>query len=243
MFGQSAGAAAIDLHSYAYADDPIVSGFVLQSGTAWGFGLQTQSAAASLWYAAAGKVGCNDGAVTDDEIISCMAAVSSEELIRRLPPVPYGETPGLPYGPIIDGNLVFSSYGGRTPAAVPALIGNNDDESGLSKNVTPWWSRLPPWFWPIQNIYAYTCPAGQRAAVNMANGNPTWRYRWFGSFPNVLLPWIPYNGSWHGSEVWLHIVQFHSPWTPVSSNRSHSCPRYSTRHHSTTSPTRTWRMR
>lgn len=200
-FGQSAGAASIDLHSYAYADDPIASGFILQSGTAWGFGLQTASAANELWYTAAGAVGCMSGVPNPDKVSSCMMKVPPKVLIRKLPPVPYGYTPGLPFGPVIDGKLVFGNYQDRTPAARPMLIGNTDDESGLSKRLTPWWSGVPSWFWWVQNVYVFTCPAGQRAAVNMANGYPTWRYRWFGAFPNTLLPWIPYNGSWHGSEV------------------------------------------
>ncbi|KAI1842347.1 hypothetical protein JX266_011515 [Neoarthrinium moseri] len=201
MFGQSAGAAAADLHSYAYAHDPIASGYILQSGTAWGFGLQTQPAASDLWYDAARAVGCDRGPDDPDETFSCMLRVPSGKLITRLPPVPYGYTPGLPYGPVVDGKLVFGNYQERTPAARAVLVGNTNDESGMSKQLTPWWSGLPSWYWQVQNIYVYTCPAGQRAAVNVAKGNPTWRYRWFGAFPNVLLPWTPYNGSWHGSEL------------------------------------------
>lgn len=201
MSGQSAGAASIDLHSYAYADDPIVSGYVLQSGTAWGFGVQPQSAAKDLWYLAARAVGCIKGPANADAIFSCMMNVPSKVLIKHLPAVPYGFTPGLPFGPIVDDKLVFASYHDRTPAARPMLIGNTNDESGMSKQLTPWWSGLPKWYWRVQNVYVFTCPAGERAAVNVAKGNPTWRYRWFGAFPNTLLPWNPYNGSWHGSEV------------------------------------------
>ncbi|KAI0125069.1 carboxylesterase [Xylariales sp. AK1849] len=200
MFGQSAGAASTDLYSYAHVHDPIASGFILQSGTAWGFGLQTQSAAADLWYTAAKAVGCKNGTNTD-KVFSCMMKVSPRALIKYLPSIRYGYTPGLPYGPVIDGKLVFATYHNRTPAARPALIGNTNDESGLSKRLTPGWSGLPNWYWPVQNVYVFTCPAAQRAALNVAKGNPTWRYRWFGAFPNVLLPWIPYNGSWHGSEL------------------------------------------
>ncbi|KAK9420204.1 hypothetical protein SUNI508_06732 [Seiridium unicorne] len=201
MFGQSAGAASIDIHSYAYANDPIASAYVLQSGTAWSFGLQPPPAASNLWYGAARAVGCNNGMTTPGAVFNCMMKVPSTELIKSLPPIPYGVTPGLPYGPVVDGKIVFQNYHDLTPAARPMVIGNTNDESGMTKLLTPWWSGMPSWYYQVQNTYVFTCPAGQRAAVNFANGNPTWRYRWFGAFPNVLLPWTPYNGSWHGSEL------------------------------------------
>ncbi|KAK6067405.1 carboxylesterase [Seiridium cupressi] len=201
MFGQSAGAASIDIHSYAYADDPIASAYVLQSGTTWSFGLQPPPAASNLWYGAARAVRCNNGMTTPGAVFNCMMKVPSTELIKSLPPIPYGVTPGLPYGPVVDGKIVFQNYHDLTPAARPMVIGNTNDESGMTKLLTPWWSGMPSWYYPVQNTYVFTCPAGQRAAVNFANGNPTWRYRWFGAFPNVLLPWTPYNGSWHGSEL------------------------------------------
>ncbi|KAK9800153.1 hypothetical protein SCARD494_01946 [Seiridium cardinale] len=201
MFGQSAGAASIDIHSYAYADDPIASAYVLQSGTAWSFGLQPPPAASNLWYGAARAVRCNNGMTTPGAVFNCMMKVPPTELIKSLPPIPYGVTPGLPYGPVVDGKIVFQNYHDLTPAARPMVIGNTNDESGMTKLLTPWWSGMPSWYYQVQNTYVFTCPAGQRAAENFANGNPTWRYRWFGAFPNVLLPWTPYNGSWHGSEL------------------------------------------
>lgn len=199
LVGQSAGAASVDMHSYAWAGDPIAAGYVLQSGTAWSFGVQSQKAASDLWFLTGHAVGCHQP--TAAQVLACMKSVPADVLIHRLPRIRYGMTPGLPYGPIADGKVVFADYTGMTPAARPVLVGNTDDESGLSKHLTPWWAGLPPWYWVVQNIFVFTCPAGQRAAVSVSEGNPTWRYRWFGAFPNTLLPWIPYNGSWHGSEV------------------------------------------
>jgi carboxylesterase type B len=225
MFGQSAGAASADLYSYAYPHDPIVSGFILQSGTAWGFGLQPQQAATGLWYTAAKNVGCKNSTTSDDDVFSCMMSVPSKMLIKHLPAVEYGLTPGLPFGPVIDGKRVFAHYHNRTSAARPMLIGNTNNESGMSKQLTPKWSGLPSWYWPVQNVYVFTCPAGQRAAINVAKGNPTWRYRWFGAFPNVLLPWIPFNGSWHGSEVRLdYVLPVRLLHPRLSANRSSQLP-------------------
>ncbi|CDM28277.1 Carboxylesterase, type B [Penicillium roqueforti FM164] len=34
LFGQSAGAASVDIHSYAYPENPLASAFALHSGTA-----------------------------------------------------------------------------------------------------------------------------------------------------------------------------------------------------------------
>ena len=48
LFGQSAGGASVDYYSYAWTSDPIVAGFIPESGTAFGLGGQVtaeQSAA------------------------------------------------------------------------------------------------------------------------------------------------------------------------------------------------------
>ena len=38
IFGQSAGGASVDYYNYAWKDDPIIAGSILQSGTANAFG-------------------------------------------------------------------------------------------------------------------------------------------------------------------------------------------------------------
>lgn len=95
---------------------------------------------------------------------------------------------GLAYGPTIDKKLVFSDYAQRKPAAAPILIGNNDFEAGLFRLLAP---SFPDSIWNLVNQNAFVCPAADRAAKLLAFGNPTWRYRYFGVFPNLILTTTP----------------------------------------------------
>ncbi|KAI0129630.1 carboxylesterase [Xylariales sp. AK1849] len=201
VFGQSAGASSVDIHSYAFADDPIAAGFLCESGTATSFGLQNQGAASDLWFKAANQVGCDGGASQADAVFSCMMSMTSRRLANNVPAIGLGDTNGLPYGPVIDNKLVFSDYDTRKPAAKPMMVGNTDDEAGLFKWLVPSSTDVPQSFWNTINNQAFTCPTGLRASLNVLNGNPTWRYRWFGVFPNLVLSWFPLNGAWHGSEL------------------------------------------
>ena len=61
LVGESAGAASIDAYSYAWTADPIVKGFISQSGTV-GLGLLSPpSDALAKWYGISEKVGCGGG--------------------------------------------------------------------------------------------------------------------------------------------------------------------------------------
>jgi carboxylesterase type B len=203
IFGQSAGAASVDMHSYAYADDPIVAGYIPESGTSTGFGLNTAPQANHLWFEAAKTIGCDAGPSNPQAVFDCMKNQTSKRLANNVPAIHLGDTDGLPFGPVIDGKLVFDDYDKRKPAARPMLIGNTDDESALFKYMVPGSAEgIPESYWNTINNQGFTCPAGMRASQNVLNGNPTWRYRWFGTFPNLVLDWFPSpTGAWHGSEV------------------------------------------
>lgn len=203
IFGQSAGAASVDIHSYAYASDPIAAGYIPESGTSTGFGLNAPPQAAHLWFEASKAVGCNAGPDDPQAVLDCMMNQTAKRLANNVPAIPLGDTNGLPFGPVIDGTLVFDDYDKRKPAARPMLIGNTDDESALFRYMVPGSAEgVPESYWNILNNQGFTCPAGMRASYNVLHGNPTWRYRWFGTFPNLVLEWFPTPiGAWHGSEV------------------------------------------
>ncbi|KAK9788217.1 hypothetical protein AB5N19_02966 [Seiridium cardinale] len=203
IFGQSAGAASVDMHSYAYADDPIAAGYIPESGTSTGFGLNTPLQANELWFDAAKSVGCDGGPTDPQAVFDCMKNQPAKRLANNVPAIHLGDTDGLPFGPVIDGVLVFDDYDRRTPAARPMLIGNTDNESALFKYMVPGSAEgVPESYWNNLNNQGFTCPAGLRASRNVVSGNPTWRYRWFGTFPNLVLDWFPSpTGAWHGSEI------------------------------------------
>lgn len=110
------------------------------------------------------------------------------------------------FGPTIDNITVFSDYVTRSAAGNfikrPLFLGSNNYEVGVfrvifdAQNVT--FSEAQ---WDYLNFVIFTCPTGYRAEASVNNNIPTWRYRYFGEFPNLRLTNSPDSGTWHGSEV------------------------------------------
>lgn len=109
------------------------------------------------------------------------------------------------FGPSVDEEVVFSNYRQRAATGQyirrPLFIGNNDYEAGLFKviagasNIT-----LPDSTWAILNLAGFTCPAADTALLRSLRV-PTYRYRYFGEFPNTRLTLNPSSGAWHGAEI------------------------------------------
>lgn len=131
-----------------------------------------------------------------------MQSVNVTALLTALPRLP-GLAGILGYfGPTVDVITAFSNYTKRTPADVPILIGNNDYEAGLFRlQLASNRIVFPDYFWDGFNLQEFTCPAGLRANASLAANNPTWRYRYFGEFPNTMIS--PQVGAWHASELQL----------------------------------------
>src|SRR5437773_1412071 len=49
------------------------------------------------------------------------------------------------------------------------------------------------------NLRFFECPIAKAAFRRVLHDVPTWRYRWFGEYPNTFL--FPGSGAWHGSEI------------------------------------------
>lgn len=111
IFGQSAGGVSIDYYSYAYKDDPIVHGIVLESGNVFSFPIITPEDAVANWYNVSGTVGCGDSGDT----LACMRQVDWDLIenatakVRQAPSnSPYRSVPA--FYPIADEELIFSDY-------------------------------------------------------------------------------------------------------------------------------------
>ena len=199
LFGQSAGAASVDYYSYAWAEDPIIHAFIPMSGTAIGFGQQTAENATIAWWNLTARLGCGGGSDNHDAVFKCMVEKPAQEIAKAVPVNFITDSDNsLAYGPAIDEKLVFSDYFKRKPAALPMLIGHTDFEAGLFRLLAP---DLPDETWTFINQIAYVCPSAIRSALSLALGNPTWRYRYFGDFPNLVLTNTPPSRAWHSGEV------------------------------------------
>lgn len=101
LFGQSAGGASVDFYSYAWADDPIVAGFIPESGTAFSWGLPNAAdAAKASWFEVASKLDCGDAKSNETEVVTCMrgkGAVEILDAVRKYPHSSHHQQPISPF--------------------------------------------------------------------------------------------------------------------------------------------------
>ncbi|KAE8140303.1 Alpha/Beta hydrolase protein [Aspergillus pseudotamarii] len=197
IFGQSAGAGIVDFYSFAYADDPIASGFIEMSATLYGFPALTAEESNDRWFHVTRLVGCGDATSNPEAVSTCMVNRTVDEILAGYDPATVPLNPS-PYGPVVDNDVVFSSYLDRRAAKGGYLIGNTQNEAGLFKLLQPPQSEA---YWNDFNDRLYTCADKVRIEQSIADGNPTWRYRYFGDFPNLVLSTTPPSGAYHGSEL------------------------------------------
>jgi cholinesterase len=198
LFGQSAGAASIDFYTYAWTSDPIVNGFIEESGTTSLITPLNISTSAAMWYNVSSTVGCGSETSNASSVLACMRNVSSTAILAAIG--------SQSFTPTIDSTVVFSDYGTRSLEGnlikKPLLLGNNDNEAGLFRVVAILEGQdLPQAFWDAYNFKNFFCPCAARANVSVYNQVPTWRYRWFGVFPNTNLTTYPDSGAYHTSEI------------------------------------------
>ncbi|RFU31934.1 Carboxylesterase, partial [Scytalidium lignicola] len=205
IFGQSAGAASVDYYAFAWTEDPIVSGLICESGTAFSFGLpSTPARSAASWTRVAGDVGC--GLSSDPAaVLACMRTKDAREITKA---VPARLTSGRisDFGPTIDNKVIFNNYATRAAAGqlikAPLLLGNTDNEAGLFVAASALQGATHRTsYWADFNAQGFDCPASYRANASISSSIPTWRYRWFGSFPNTDI--YSGSGAYHSSEVSL----------------------------------------
>jgi carboxylesterase type B len=130
LFGQSAGGMAVDKYAYAYPEDPIVKGFIAQSGTAAG-GVSNDPNNSNFTYLAT-QIGCTS---TDrDEVLSCMQKANATAIIEVLNKYNATANGGrsLSFAPSPDNVTSFSNYTDRQLrgrfAKLPTVLSQVDNE-------------------------------------------------------------------------------------------------------------------
>lgn len=108
LFGQSQGAYLISYYAYAFRDDPIASSFIQQSGTAFSTIQQNITMKTGIWNTAAAAVGCNSS--SDAMTLTCMRSQNISTVLAAWSAVQSETALTLPFGPVIDQNLVFANY-------------------------------------------------------------------------------------------------------------------------------------
>jgi cholinesterase len=111
LFGESAGGIAVDLYTYAWTKDPIVHGFIAQSGTAMLRVSGVKVGDYSKWYDVSKKVGCG-GFEAGERTVQCMQRKPFETLLGAFEGGSDFNKP-QPFGIYPDNRTVFSDYFSR----------------------------------------------------------------------------------------------------------------------------------
>lgn len=236
MMGQSAGAGMIDHYTYAFADDPIASSFIMLSGASEGYnGPVTPDRGEKTWLTLANNIGCASSAEDDRlrraAVLECMMEKPAQHIVdgMAMDNIQGG------FEPYDDGVLVHADHSNMTSARGSYLLGVANFEGGIH---LPVWPNAPKFVIRALGHIVINCPTAERVNKALMEGHPTWRYRYFGEFPNLEATTSPPSGSWHGSDVsmMLHFAYFPST-NPAS--RSRFCLTRRPRKQSPTRPRKT----
>lgn len=198
LFGQSAGGQSVDMYSYAYPYDPLVKGFIAQSGVA----MSGAAPSISNFLYVAQQVGCGN-ATNEDAELACMQRADAKAIIAVYNEYNSSQNGGLSlsFSTVADNQTRFSNYTdlqarglfARRPI-VYAQVNNEGNslvdynEAGINRTAAD-----------IFTANFATCPGDAAAAAKSAFNIPVWRTRYFGVWPNLNpLPWL---GSYHSSDI------------------------------------------
>lgn len=116
LWGQSAGAGSTDYYNFAYPNDPIISGIIMDSSSAIGPAATPDPQGLNFTFVA-GNLGCGNLTAADE--IACMKNVSQSDIEAFLKSYQdAGTTPSIAFTPIVDNITRFDNYTAR------ALAGN-----------------------------------------------------------------------------------------------------------------------
>jgi len=114
LFGESVGAMSVDWYSYMWKEDPIVQGFITQSGQAQASDhlevvLPPATERNARWDEVARNLGCAKSSFNDSGV-ACMRTKSVQQIQEALPPTPQIKLVFGHFGPYIDGKYIFPNY-------------------------------------------------------------------------------------------------------------------------------------
>ncbi|EXJ81374.1 hypothetical protein A1O3_07665 [Capronia epimyces CBS 606.96] len=218
IFGESAGAASVDILVTTHPKNPPFRGAIMESGQNSFYINPTNDA--TPWLALAAALNCTK--TFPHSNLTCIrnqTAATIKSTIEHL---------ALTFRPVSDNvtNLRFPEAArlNRSIAPVPVLTGTNADEGTLFTNgitnATAYLNALLPGqtalidaivaAYPlppaqqaaaIATEYVFQCPAAILANDSHTAGFPTWRYYFNTTFANTQL--YPGVGVYHGSEIGL----------------------------------------
>ncbi|KAF9047536.1 carboxylesterase [Panaeolus papilionaceus] len=203
LFGQSAGAVAIDAYTFSHVGDTIVKGVIEESGN---LGLSATGGLdatlnATNWNAIANAVGC--GTNTNAAQLTCMKAVPFRTLGDAV------IKSNLSFNLVADNITIFTDTATRAANGnflkVPVLGGtaaNEGDIFVVAQQLLTTGFTIPTVteiLADIQTQLAFTCNAGLTATQRTAAKINTWRYQYQPVFPDISSR--PDLRAYHAAEI------------------------------------------
>jgi carboxylesterase type B len=214
LWGESAGAYAVDAYLFSYAQDPIIKGVIADSGNALAIpGALLDENNHSIFSLAAKDLGC--GNLNTLEELECMRNVPGSEMQEWLQG-DIGEggavDENIMFGAIADNATFFKNYEDRIGAdeskfasSIPLLIGTNTEEG---QAVVPYnfpgsetATELPDDLEVISQRFGLNlqCTTLKEIRLRAEAGAVTFQYLYAGNFTNISpRPWL---GAYHTAEL------------------------------------------
>ncbi|KAK1671577.1 carboxylesterase [Colletotrichum godetiae] len=202
IWGHSAGSIAVDYYSFAYAEDPIVRGLIMDSGTAHLDQLMNHDETHSNFTFVAQQLGCGNSTTAEAEL-ACMRKIPAEKLENFVATYKDSEvTPTIGFSPQVDNKIVFANYTEKAALGelsdLPAIIGFNAAE-GLFLAPYDAENGPDPAVADALSYQFFWCPATKTTNERLAAERTTYRYYYSAVFNNTSpRSWM---GAYHGSEL------------------------------------------
>jgi len=210
IWGQSAGAAAVDIHNYAFYEDPIARGIFAESGAALTNGTMPADYDHTNFTFVAKHVGC-DHPYNGTAELECMQKVPYDNIINFFGQYQDNSTlvnpdqPRIAFSTITDEKIVYGNTTARylsgKVSRAPAIYSGVANEGG----------SLSPY--PVENplgginqtaanqrtLSLSVCPDANTNRLRDTINLPTYRYQYAGNWSNQdPLPWM---GAFHSSDL------------------------------------------
>ncbi|KAF4309207.1 putative chlorogenic acid esterase precursor protein [Botryosphaeria dothidea] len=202
IWGQSAGAVAVDYYNFAQVEDPIVKGLIMDSGTAHLDQLTSWDLPHSNFTFVASSLGCGNQTSAAAEL-ACMRDVPADKIEKFVAEYEdSGKAPSITFSPIVDNKWVFGNYTERArngdQSGLPAIIGFNKNEGAFLAAYNATTGPDAATVATLGYEYFY-CPATKTTFERLDAGLKTHRYFYAGNFSNVS-PMF-FDGAYHSSEL------------------------------------------
>ncbi|XP_014558154.1 hypothetical protein COCVIDRAFT_14667 [Bipolaris victoriae FI3] len=200
LWGQSAGASSVDNYNFAYPKDPIVSGLIMNSGTAL-LPIASADVQQTNFTFVAKQFGCSNSDPKAE--IDCFRRVphtAIEGFLKQY--ADNGTSPSLSFTPVVDNRAFFSDVTARALAGKfsrkPAIIGTTSDEGTAFGTYNKTYGPVK-----AQADFAtgqfFLCPAAQTTDDRFTANTTTFRYLYAGNFSNISPQF--WQGAYHSSDV------------------------------------------